>query len=226
GDLFALVAGPGTGGVLALNSSGRAGSGASELARDLRDSGAEAIPQHHSAAVSVPGCVDGWMALHARLGRLDLGEILAPAVRLGRCGLLAPAVRLGREGFPASRELANAFGARAAELSTEPSGRDLYPGGDPPQPGTRIRRVELASTLERIAEEGRNAIYAGPTGKALSDAVGGAITLEDLAHSQADWVEALSVDVFGLTAWTIPPNSQGYLTLATLAILERRGLSD
>src|SRR5690606_6496603 len=83
-----------------------------------------------------------------------------------------------------------------------------------------------ASTLERIAEEGRNAIYAGPTGKALSDAVGGAITLDDLAHSQADWVEALSVDVFGLTAWTIPPNSQGYLTLATLAILERRGLSD
>lgn len=214
GDLFALIAGPGTDGVLALNSSGRAGSGASELARDLRDSGAEAIPQHHSAAVSVPGCVDGWMALHARLGRLDLGEILAPAVRLGR------------EGFPASRELANAFGARAAELSTEPSGRDLYPGGDPPQPGTRIRRVELASTLERIAEEGRNAIYAGPTGNALSDAVGGAITLDDLAHSQADWVEALSVDVFGLTAWTIPPNSQGYLTLATLAILERRGLSD
>lgn len=214
GDLFALVAGPGAAGVLALNASGRAGSGAGDLARQLRESGTESIPQHHPAAVSIPGCVDGWMALHDRLGGLGWSEILGPAIRLGR------------EGFPASHELARAFGARLDELSVEPSIRDMFPEGVAPVPGGRIRRTHLAATLERIADLGRDAIYSGQTAQALSAAVDGAITADDLARSQADWVEPLSVDVFGFTAWTVPPNSQGYLTLATLGVLARCGLPD
>jgi len=46
----------------------------------------------------------------------------------------------------------------------------------------------------------------------------GAIVPEDLARVQADWITPASLDLFGRTAWTIPPNSQGYLTLATLWI--------
>lgn len=214
GDLFALVTGPATAGVIALNASGRAGSGAADLARQLRAGGMKAIPQHHPAAVSIPGCVDGWLALHARLGQRDWREILGPAIRLGR------------EGFPASDEFSRAFGARLVELLAEPSGRDMYPEGVAPAPGDRIRRAQLAATLERVAELGRDAFYTGETARALSAAVDGAITPDDLARSQADWVEPLSVDVFGLTAWTVPPNSQGYLTLATLGVLARCGLPD
>jgi gamma-glutamyltranspeptidase/glutathione hydrolase len=41
-----------------------------------------------------------------------------------------------------------------------------------------------------------------------------------MTTSQADWVDPIRVEVAGLTAWTIPPNSQGYLGPATLAVFE------
>ncbi len=37
-------------------------------------------------------------------------------------------------------------------------------------------------------------------------------------RSQADWVEPLTVDAFGVELHTIPPNSQGYLTLGGAAV--------
>ena len=41
------------------------------------------MPLHGDVrAVTVPGCVDGWVALHARFGRLALSEVLEPARRL------------------------------------------------------------------------------------------------------------------------------------------------
>src|SRR5262249_10787348 len=42
----------------------------------------------------------------------------------------------------------------------------------------------------------------------------------DLARVNADWVEPLGIDVFGHRLWTVPPNSQGYLTLASARIAE------
>ena len=83
GDLFALVH-DGTGPPTALNASGRAGQGA-DAAR-LRDEGASTMPYRHDIrSVPVPGCVDGWLALHERHGKLDLMQVLEPARRAG-CG--------------------------------------------------------------------------------------------------------------------------------------------
>ncbi|MFP5488512.1 MAG: gamma-glutamyltransferase, partial [Acidimicrobiia bacterium] len=79
GDLFALIHTPD--GVVALNSSGRAGSGADAGA--LRAEGRTDMPFRHDVrTVTVPGCIDGWVALHERFGSLTLGEILAPAIDL------------------------------------------------------------------------------------------------------------------------------------------------
>lgn len=212
GDLFALVGGPQHQQPLVLNSSGRAGSGAGRLAAELRAAGAEAIPQRHPAAVTVPGCVDGWMELHGRLGNIDLGSILEPAVRLAH------------NGFPANREQAAAFAARRDELEREPGAADMYPGGRPPLEGERITRVRLGETLEDVADRGRDAFYSGPVAASIRRAVDGAITTPDLERAQAEWVEPLSMDLFGATAWTIPPNSQGYISLLALAIMERIGV--
>src|ERR1700750_2111345 len=79
GDLFALVHDGHQ--VHALNASGRAGSGSNAAA--LRDEGHTEMPfRHDIRTVTVPGCVDGWCALHARFGRLPLGDVLEPAIRL------------------------------------------------------------------------------------------------------------------------------------------------
>ena len=86
GDLFALVS---TGGeVHALNASGRAGAGADADA--LRAEGHREMPfRHDIRTVTVPGCVDGWTALHARFGSLPLAELLAPAIALASDGFAA-----------------------------------------------------------------------------------------------------------------------------------------
>jgi len=84
GDLFALVHVDGDA-PAALNASGRAGSGADPEA--LRDEGHRTMPMRHEIrTVTVPGCVDGWLALHARFGRLPLDEVLSPAIAAAERG--------------------------------------------------------------------------------------------------------------------------------------------
>jgi gamma-glutamyltranspeptidase/glutathione hydrolase len=46
----------------------------------------------------------------------------------------------------------------------------------------------------------------------------------DLEQRQADWVDALSTEVFGVELHSLPPNSQGYLTLGTTRLAADAGL--
>ncbi len=204
GDLFALVHRPGDSSPATLNASGRAGSGVD--AAQLREAGFTNIPFDHPASVTVPGCVDGWSALVDRFGSMPLAK------------LLEPAIRYAVDGFAASLELAGALARRHDQL--EPVAPELFVA-DPPEPGVRLFRNDLARTLRSIAEGGREAFYEGAPGRAINHAVRGLITADDLADSQAEWVEPISTDVFGLTGWTVPPNSQGYLTLASAWVFSR-----
>jgi gamma-glutamyltranspeptidase/glutathione hydrolase len=200
GDLFALVyrssvdaaAGPAV-----LNASGRAGSGAS--AARLRDEGYTTMPFRGDVrSAPVPGCVDGWVTLHERFGRLPLADVLAPAV-----GYAA-------DGFPASPTLV----ARVPAIEGVVGADDYVGGGRRVRTGTLIRRPGVARTLTAIGSGGRGAFYEGEFGAGLLEVGGGEYTADDLAASQADWVEPAFVDVWSRRVWTVPPNSQGYLTLA------------
>lgn len=204
GDLFALVHDDGE--VSALNSSGRAGSRVS--AEALRADGHTVVPARHPAGVTVPGCVAGWFALHERFGRLPMSD------------LLQRATDLAREGFPASTEYAAAAGHLAPFLREHAEGAQILQQGRPPLRGERVVRPNLARTLDAIGRDGPAAFYRGPVAESITAAVGGLVTGEDLEAHTPDWITPLSTDVFGATAWTIPPNSQGYLTLATLRIFE------
>ncbi len=206
GDLFAIVHRPGMERPDVLNASGRGGSGLSADA--LRDAGHEEMPTYATPSVTVPGCVDGWEALSARYGTLPLTE------------LLADAITLGRGGFGASVELSAELGLLVAALSDQPSAAALYPGGDVPAPGATLKRPDLAATLQGIAERGRAALYEGPVADAISAATGGILSKEDLAANTADWVDPIGLEVFGLHGWTVPPNSQGYLTLAACWLMQ------
>ena len=206
GDLFALVSVPGESVPLALNASGRAGSGADP--ERLRRAGHTEMPLFGDiGSVPVPGCVDGWIALSARLGRLLLAQVLAPAVELAR------------DGFPASPLL-----ARAAPSVVELPGADDFRAAT--HPGAVVHRPGVARTLEAIGRDGRDAFYRGEFGaglRALGRRTAAADEYDegDLATPMADWVEPLSVDAWGARVWTVPPNSQGYLSLAAAWIAER-----
>jgi gamma-glutamyltranspeptidase/glutathione hydrolase len=204
--------------VLALNASGTAGSGANAAA--LRAAGHRSVPRSsHLAAVTVPGCVDGWLALHDRLGRLALHQVLEPARAYAA------------EGFPASVPLAAAVPGIAplpgADDYRQAAGRSQL------QPGALVRRPGVARALSAIAREGRDGFYGGEFGNGLLElgrdpAIGGSpagyFTRGDLAKTLATWVPTLSAPAFGHRLWTVPPNSQGYLTLAAAFIASQLDL--
>ena len=206
GDLFALVHRPGDAQPITLNASGAAGSNV----RSDHLTG-PTIPIADPASVTIPGCVRGWESLSSDLGLLSLSQVLAPAIDLAR------------HGFPASAEMSAALTARSEQLAPQPSAQGLYVAGQPPQPGSMIKRPQLEQTLARIASVGAEGFYEGSVAADISQAVNGFITLEDLATYRPEWVQPISLDVFGNTGWTVPPNSQGYLTLATARIFELSG---
>lgn len=211
GDLFALVHRPGSDGPLAINASGRAGSGAD--ADELRRAGHRTVPTTGPWGVTAPGCVDGWELLLARAGTMPLGDVLAPAIRLAA-------------GFPASDELSADLGRITGRIAGAASAGPLYPGGAAPAPGAPLARPYLERTLRDIAEGGRSAFYEGRVADAIGEATGGRLTPDDLRRPHADVVEPLGLEVFGATAWTVPPNSQGFLVLAAAWLMDRWSRDD
>jgi gamma-glutamyltranspeptidase / glutathione hydrolase len=208
GDLFALVHLPGDGPPACLNASGRAGSGAD--AERLREEGHSRMPpQGDIRATPVPGCVDGWTALHERFGRLPLSDLLEPA-RV-----------YAEEGFAATPLMA----AASARLEGVEHADD-YTAQGPLQPGSVVRRPGVARALAAIAADGRRGFYQGEFGERLLELGNGEYMVDDLARSSADWVEPISVEAWGRQVWSVPPNSQGYLTLSAAWIAQGLDLPD
>ena len=207
GDLFALIHRPGDDMPRALNASGRAGSGVD--ASFLRSAQYDEIPMSSPWVITIPGCVDGWETLLAEEGSISLAEALGPAIDLAT------------NGFPVSAELSMSLKRMQSDIQDQASAPPLYPNGRPPLPGDTLRRPRLADTLEAVAAGGREAFYSGNVGAAITSVTGGAITPDDLCVRQAEWITPIGVDVFGVTGWTIPPNSQGYLTLAAAWIFDQ-----
>jgi gamma-glutamyltranspeptidase / glutathione hydrolase len=194
GDLFALVHQPGDREPATLNASGRAGSGA-DPDRLRAEGHATMPPSGDIRAVPVPGCVDGWLALHERFGRLPITEVLEPARSYAA------------DGFPASPILA----AVASMVAGLPGGADFAAAT---HPGAIVRRPGVARSIEAVVADGRAGFYGGEFGKGLIDLGKGEYDAADLERVNAEWVSPISVDAWDRRIWTVPPNSQGYLTLA------------
>ena len=194
GDVWALVHDGSSGPPVALDSAGFAGSGAD--AERLRAKGCDEMPLHGDvASVTVPGAVDGWLALHSRYGRLPLADVLAEAVRIAGGG------------FAASPLLAD----RSPEVAGVEGNTDIPVGL---QAGAVVRRPGTARALRAIVERGRDGFYGGEFGEGLVALGAGEYSEADLARPVARWVEPVRAEAFGHVLWTVPPTSQGYLTLA------------
>jgi gamma-glutamyltranspeptidase/glutathione hydrolase len=205
GDVLAMVAAPGRE-PEALLGIGRAGSG-SDAAR-MRSEGLTTMPLRGDIrSVQVPGAVDGWLALHERYGRLPLERVLAPAIELAE------------DGFPASIMLAFA----TYLVHQVPGAGELCPDG-PIDVGTTVRLPGIGRTLRSIAREGRAGFYGGEFGRGLLELGAGHFSQEDLAAGAVQWCAPLRLTAWGHQLWTVPPPSQGYLTLAGAAVAERVGL--
>ncbi|MEN8162580.1 MAG: gamma-glutamyltransferase [Acidobacteriota bacterium] len=210
GDLFAMVWDPKTGTLHGLNASGRS---PLTLAREMVPAEADGtIPLYSPWAWTVPGCVDGWFALHERFGKLSMKD------------LLDPTVEAAREGTPVPQVIAAAWKRAARVFADKPGFAEVFlPNGLPPREGEVFANPALAQTLETLATGGRNAFYRGSIAETLaaySKLHGGKLSLEDLKSHRSEWVEPISTDYRGTTVWELPPNGQGLAALQILNILE------
>jgi gamma-glutamyltranspeptidase/glutathione hydrolase len=164
-------------------------------------------------AVGVPGTVDGLLAAQARHGRLD------------RAAVLSPAIRLAREGFPLSYDLARDIRAELPRMQRYPATMAVFTrNGQPYEAGDTWRQPDLAATLERIRDEGRDGFYAGRTARDIVAEMqrgGGLITLDDLANYRSRWREPVRGTYRGYEIHAMPPpSSGGVLIVQMLNMLE------
>ena len=90
---------------------------------------------------NVPGSWDAWMLWLDRYGVLDLGDVLAPAIRIAR------------EGFPVSSEMAFWLEREAEDILNHPDSIRVYaPEGELPVSGDQFTIPDLASTFEALAK--------------------------------------------------------------------------
>jgi len=207
GDCFALVKRPGSDDIIGLNASGRAPAGLSAAA--LRENGHAAMPLHDAAAVTVPGAVDGFCRLQGDMGRLDMGEVLAPAIRYAE------------EGVPIAPRVARDLGDCGPHLSGVAQ-NDYLPGGKIPTVGQIFRAPKQAEVLRRIARDGRKAFYEGEVATdmvASLRALGGSHTQEDFAATACDYVTPLRNGYKGTELVELPPNGQGATAMLLTNIL-------
>ncbi|MCD4679236.1 MAG: gamma-glutamyltransferase [Bacteroidales bacterium] len=211
GDLFAIVWDAKTQKLYGLNASGR--SPASLTLNYFIDNELQKIPAFGPLPVTVPGCVDGWFELHEKFGKIEMNEILAPAISYAE------------DGFPLTELIAYYL-----SLSLQRFG-DKYPNiketyfinSQIPEKGEIFKNPLLAQTYKKIAADGRDAFYKGDIARSISKFIqeqGGFLSYEDLDSHKSEWVEPVSTNYRGYDVWELPPNGQGIAALQMLNILE------
>ena len=216
GDLFALIYEADTGELHGLNASGWAPSG--RTVDFLRSKGFEEIPRRGIYSVTVPGVVAGWAAMRDRFGTLPFSE------------LLAPAIHYAENGFPLSPVIAAGWARSTERLAAHPNSKETFLIGDrAPRMGEVFRNPDLAASLRRIAEHGRDGYYTGRTAEAIlqiSEQEGGTFTAADLSEFEPQWVTPITTTYRGWTVSEIPPNTQGIAALIMLNLMEQYPMAE
>ena len=135
---------------------------------------------------------------------------------------MAPAAELAERGFPITESLAGAIRGSANKFSA--SAKAIWFNGNQPLGmGDRVIQKDLAATLHEIGARGSAAFYQGPIAEkfaAYMKSQGGLIDQKDLAAIKANEDTPIHVNYKGVEVYECPPNSQGFVMLQALNILE------
>jgi len=156
-------------------------------------------------AVGVPGSVAGLVYAEKKFGKLKLGQVMAPAIRLAR------------QGFALSERDARQL--RDASLAEFAESRCIFQrNGTYYEPGDTFKQPELARTLERIASD-PDSFYHGAMAKELAASIqtgGGLITTKDLAAYEVKDREPVHGNYRGYEIIAAPPPSSAGIALIEL----------
>ncbi|HWE47400.1 MAG TPA: gamma-glutamyltransferase family protein [Caulobacteraceae bacterium] len=227
GDLFVIIYSARDHRLYALNASGKAPTGATpahfaELGyhADPKNWGmGSGMPTWGILPVTVPGSVWGWDAMLKRFGTMNFAQVLAPAISYAD------------DGFPVSQRIAHdwrlpkALPLKACCTALDPDSVETwYADGKPPVAGQIFRNPGMAKTFRAIASGGADAFYRGDIARAIvakSQALGGTMTMQDLADYRGEWVEPAHTTYHGHDVYELPPPSQAWAALEMVNILEQ-----
>jgi len=210
GDLFAIVYDAKSRSLKGLNASGRSGYAAD--AREFAKRKLDTIPGTGVLSVTVPGVVDGWSELLARYGTIPMTRALGPAIDYAR------------NGYAVTEIISGQWKASERKLAADPvTAATFLPKGHALAPGEVFANPHLAATLEVVAREGRDAFYKGSIARAVAADIkrrNGLLDERDFAAHQSDWIDPITTSYRGYDVYELPPNTQGFVVLEMLNILE------
>ena len=172
------------------------------------------IPDHGILSVEIPGSFSGWMTLLQDYGTMKLSDILEPAVDLAENGYF-----LTQTMGPSEADWKN-FNDEAKSVYGTPDGARL-------KYGDRVKNPHYAQLLREVGKlsykDAEDYVYRGPVAREIAEfskAMGGLIEYEDLADFKAEKVEPHSTNFHGIDVYVCPPNSQGWVLLEALNLIE------
>lgn len=155
-----------------------------------------------ATAVGIPGTVAGVMEVHKRFGSLPLSEIMAPVIALARKGVVVTQKQANR---------LESYKERFIEVNGDSTKFAAnFKDGD------TIKYPELANTLKKILDNGKDGFYKGEVAQKLAAFVqekGGFMTEEDLARYEAKWRDPIVFNYKDLRIISMSPPSSGGVTI-------------
>jgi gamma-glutamyltranspeptidase/glutathione hydrolase len=226
GDLFAIIYIAKENRIHVLNSSGKAPTGATLARYNLLGyhwnpanfGPGSGMPGGGILSVTVPAAAWGWDEVVRKYGRLSLKEDLEQAAEYAE------------DGFPVSERISNdwrlpnALPLVGCCTALDPdSVNTWYINGQRPAPGQIFKNPDLARSFRLLQKHGRDVFYKGEIARAIvakSTALGGTMTMADLANYSGEWVTPAQTTYHGFQVYELPPPSQAWNVDEMLNILE------
>lgn len=168
---------------------------------------AEGLSTDTHLASGVPGTVDGMIYAHAKYGKLLFKDVIQPAIDLAE------------NGFHLSAGQANDFNSGRQDFIDRNLTKPVFVRDSLWREGDIFIQKDLASTLKRIRDHGRNGFYSGTTARLILKEMkrgNGLISQKDLNDYRAVSRVPLSTDYKGYKIITVPPPSAGGIILLQL----------
>ena len=167
----------------------------------------EVIPNQSVIGIlssGVPGTVAGMWLAHKKHGSLPWKE------------LLQPAFNLAEEGFKVHPKLAKSIEMYITSLEKRGFAVNFENYFADAKANEIFQQLELADTLKRIRDQGRDGFYKGQTAKIISDFMrqeNGLVTEQDLLSYEAKSRQPITAKWRGYQLLTSPPPSSGGIAI-------------
>lgn len=161
-------------------------------------------------AAGVPGTVAGLEAAHQKYGQLPWAEVVQPAIDIAA------------EGWELTEKEASKLNSNQKNFSdynTVVPAYFMHAEGESWKAGDIVKVPELAQTLTRVRDNGRDGFYKGTTAELIvaeMERGNGLINLDDLAAYEAKWRTPITGTYRGYEFISMPPPSSGGVAIAQL----------